>query len=188
MAKKSHLKIKQKTKFNLKYILLVAIIAAVVLVFTVIIPIINNNNRKQRILAVYSSLNIDTGKYGLVSEDIFGDKKVYPEDHSRTRSSSRQYIRNASVDTTVSEMRSIIEKAGFKFFEEPYPGSSFTELHFKSNDGVYIRLNVSSKTRDDFISTKLRMGTTPTDADLQMEANAAPSNVTVKVNLDDNNE
>jgi hypothetical protein len=80
-------------------------------------------------------------------------------------------------------LRKSIEAAGFRYFEEPYPGSAFTELHFRSSKNEYIRLNVSSKPYDD-----ATMGKNIGVAALSLDRNAAPSNVIIKVNLDDNNE
>ncbi len=139
--------------------------------------------RKDKITAIYDSFKL-SADYKLTHSDVFGDKRVYSWDAGRTYSSSKHFIRNATVKETSAELKSKIEAAGFTYFEEPYPGATFTELHFKSAKGEYVRMNVSSKPRDDVL-----MGNqTPTAAQISMDPNAAPSNVTLKVNLDDNNE
>lgn len=145
------------------------------------------NARKDRITAIYKSLNL-SGDYQLHSTDIFGNKRVYNWDKSRTYSSSQTYERGADVKTTVAELRKAIQAAGFNYFEEPYPGSTFTELHFKSVQNEYLRLNVSSELRDDSLQDDELMTHTISPATISLDPNAGPSNVTIKVNLDDNNE
>ena len=119
---------------------------------------------------------------------MFGEKKVYTYDKGRSYSSSKTYIHADTVNATVTELKKSIADAGFKYISEPYPGSTFKELHFKSDKGEYLRLNVSSKLRDDAIQNTALMKKELTDAVLGIDANAGPANVTIKVNLDDNNE
>jgi hypothetical protein len=135
--------------------------------------------RSDRILAIYKSLQLPSD-YDLRSDHVFGDKRVYDWDPSRTYSSSRVYLRYANVDATVAELRPRIEAAGFAFFEEPYPNAVIKEYHFKSAKGEYIRLNVSSQTRDN----DMRLH----GVNSSIDPNQGPSTVTIKVNLDDNNE
>lgn len=146
--------------------------------------------RKSRILDIYKSLNLDSKKYQPESSNIFGDKRVYEWDNSRTYASSQTFERGANVDATVAELRKSIETAGFTYFEEPYPGSTYTQLHFKSAKGEYLRLTVSSKPRDDAIRNSVLMNPSSELSKnvIEMDPNQGPSNVTIKVNLDDNNE
>jgi hypothetical protein len=141
------------------------------------------DERKARILAIYDSLNLGSD-YQMASEDVFGEKRVYAWDQGRTFSSSRSYVRAADVEATVAELRPRIEQAGFTYIGEPYPGSVDEQLHFRSAKGEYIRLTVSSKPRDDAVRAAhgkdLDYGSLPT--------HEGPSNVLIKVNLDDNNE
>lgn len=145
---------------------------------------IHNEARKNRITAIYDSLDLDS-TYLLQDSNIFGDKRPYEWDSSRSYSSSRRYIHAASVSTTVTDLKSKIAAAGFHYFEAPYPGATFTELHFKSAKNEYVRLNVSSKLRDDYFQDRLLMHQPVANT---IDPNAGPSNVTIKVNLDDNNE
>ncbi len=141
--------------------------------------------RLSQINAIYTSLHL-SNDYFLVSASVFGDKRVYSYDKGRTQSSVKVYSHEANVDVTVAELRKKIESAGYKFFEEPYPGSAQTELHFKSNDNRYIRLTVSSFSRDSVARSRdmnlLKV------YDETHSVNEGPSEVTIKVNLDDNNE
>lgn len=143
-----------------------------------------------RINDIYDSFALDETKYQLVDSNVFGDKRVYEWDSGRTYSSAKTYTRGANVDVTVAEVRTAIEAAGFVYFGEPYPGSTFTELHFKSAKNEYVRLNVESKPRFDAIRNEVLMkgATAISDAVITMDSNAGPSKVTIKVNLDDNNE
>jgi len=142
-----------------------------------------NADRKARIEAIYAKLKLNAD-YTLQKSDVFGDKRVYDWDNQRSYSSSKTYEHNAPVDKTVAETRKAIEAAGFSFIDEPYPGSTSTQFHFKSADKEYIRLTVSSKSYDEATQGK--------DLSLEernkLDPNAAPSTVLIKVNLDDNNE
>ncbi len=163
--------------------IVLAVISLAIGIYFLLTNLIPTTLRKDRIDAIYASLNIGDD-YSLVRSDVFGKKRVYEWDSSRTYSSSKSYTHNANVDVTVADLRAKIEAANFRYFDEPYPGSTYTQLHFKSAKGEYVRLTVSSKPRDDVLTGN----TDPTDAEIAMDPNAGPSNVTIKVNLDDNNE
>ena len=180
---------KHKETFRLKKNKTAAIIIAliiIVLILTVvcafIVPKISSEIRRNRIVEIYNSLNIDNNKYIKMSESIFGEKRLYEWDSGRSYSSSIRYVRGANVDVTVAELQKAITGAGYKYFEQPYPN----EYHYKSSKNEYIRLNVSSKLRDDAFFNNYHMGLS-TD-NINIDSNAGPSNVTIKVNLDDNNE
>lgn len=185
MTHKTHDSIKKKV------ILLTAIIAlvAMVIVFAMfyIMPAMNNQARSNRIHAIYASFKLDPSTYLLENQSIFGDKRVYPYDNGRTFSSSVDFVRGANVDTTVTELKKAVSDAGFSFFEEAYPGSASVQYHFKSTANEYVRVTVSSKLRDDAIRNAQLMGQDMTAA-TDSNWNAGPSNVEIKVNLDDNNE
>jgi hypothetical protein len=152
-------------------------------IFFLVTDIIPSANRAARINNIYDSLAIGDD-YTVVRSDVFGKKRVYEWDTGRTYSSSKTYTHDADVDATVANLRQKIEAAGFTYFEEPYPGSTYVQLHFKSANGEYVRLTVSSKPRD----TALQGSTSPNDDGFSIDPNTGPSNVTIKVNLDDNNE
>lgn len=150
-------------------------------------PVYNTAVRKDRIVAIYNSLKLDD-TYQLTSQSVFGEKRIYEWDSGRSYSSSQQYVHGKNVDVTTAELKKAITNAGFTYFDEPYPGSSSIQLHFKSTKGEYVRMAVSSKLRDDVIRNKFLMGITPSTDDYNLNWNTGPSNVTIKVNLDDNNE
>ena len=148
----------------------------------------NVEARKDRIVAIYDSLKLGD-EYQLTSSDIFGEKRVYEWDSSRTYSSSKEYDRGANVDTTVAELKKSIENAGFTYFDEPYQGSWIHQYHYKSDKNEYLRLSVMSKPKWDASRYDALMGRTEfSDAFFNADPNTGPSMVTIKVNLDDNNE
>jgi hypothetical protein len=169
-------------------LIILAALAFCTAIYLIVSPSATATARKNRIESIYSSLHINTDTYLLQKEDVFGEKKVYPYDKGRSYSSSKQYIHADTVDATVNELKKSIINAGFSYTGEPYPGATFKELHFKSNKDEYLRLNVSSKPRDDTIQNTALMKKELTSVQLGLDANAGPANVTIKVNLDDNNE
>ncbi|MFY9228032.1 MAG: hypothetical protein WAO28_01755 [Candidatus Microsaccharimonas sp.] len=163
----------------------IALIVALVLtlVLTQLVPYSQNTARKQRILNIYSSLNLGDD-YILQGCDIFGDKRIYSWDDGRSYSSSCTYIRAANVDTTITELKKANTDAGYVLFDESYGGG---QQHFKTAKNEYIRVGVTSKSRDDAYQNAFLTGQS-TEPAANMDMNAGPSNVTIKVNLDDNNE
>ena len=143
-----------------------------------------NSNRYNRIEAIYNSLTLgDT--YRVAKSDVFGDKRVYEWDSSRTYSSSVEYGHNDTVKNTFADLTKKIEAAGFTKFETAYEGSTAEQYHFKNADGEYIRVSVVSSTEHSMVL----YGTPSLEEWLKVEDKyAAPSYVTIKVNLDDNNE
>lgn len=135
--------------------------------------------REERIRAIFATFELDDS-FEITREDIFGEKRVYEWDDGRTYSSSREYRRDKGVEDTRAVARQAIEKAGFTMFDEPYAGSVASQYHFKNSRGEYVRLSVLSQS---VLST-----TRDTEPLTDKEKWAAPSIVTIKVNLDDNNE
>lgn len=188
MIKKSSKRV-SKIKREIILVSIVATVLAVagILTFAYILPAANNNIRKERIVAIYDSLKLDK-TYLPTYESVFGEKRVYSYDAGRSYSSSKLYVRGANVDTTVAELKTAVTAAGFSYVGEPYPGSTAVQLHYKSAKNEYIRFTVDSKPRMDAFFNESHMGIKWTAADFALDPNAGPSNVTIKVNLDDNNE
>ncbi len=159
-------------------VLIIAALAIITIRFTV--PQIVNQSRKHRIETVYNQINVGSD-YIVQSSDIFGEKRKYDWDTSRTYSSSIHYIRGANVDTTVSDLQKHIEAAGFALIDHPYP----FQWQYKSKDNVYVRFDAESKPRMDYFQN-LQLMNKPVGA--YDDTNTGPTNVTLKVNLDDNNE
>lgn len=140
--------------------------------------IAENQQRYDRIITIYDSIELDDS-YKLQRQNVFGEKRPYEWDSSRSYSSYRHYLRDAEVKATAIEVRSAIEAAGFKFFDEPYPGSVYVQYHFKNSAGEYIRLTVSKHDQDIIVGN---------DHAASDDSNSGPAVVIIKVNLDDNNE
>jgi len=179
-----------KRPFYVRHRITLGIAAAVIVIIAAVsapplVTATTNAIRLARINAIYNSLNLGPD-YIPSSSIVFGDKRVYSWDKSRTYSSAKVYMRQADVDTTVAELRPKIEAAGFKYFEEPYPGSAQVELHFKSADNHYIRLTVFSAHRNSVAQADDMALLAAYDA--THSPKEAPSTVQIKVNLDDNNE
>lgn len=168
-------------------VVVVAVAAILISVVPATASKISSQSRLQKINDIYTSLRLGDD-YTLVNSDVFGDKRPYDWDSSRTYSSQKTYVRAETVSKTTDELRKKIESAGFKYLETPYPNAAYTMLIYKSDDGHYIRLNVSSKPHDDMIQNKILMGKNISESDYASDTDAGPSNVTIKVNLDDNNE
>jgi len=148
----------------------------------------HNKDRLARIDTIYSSLKLDDS-YQVRNVNVFGDKRVYSYDKGRSSSSEIDYLYGDTVSNTAAKLDEKIKAAGFTFLDEPYPGAVETQYHYKSANGEYLRLTVAGKPYEDaftnaYAMDKNSVATTFTTID----KNAGPSNVTIKVNLDDNNE
>jgi hypothetical protein len=158
------------------------------LVFSlIIIPKITDDVRLQRINDIYSSIKLPQNIY-FETDNIFGDKRPYSYDPSRSEASSKTFVVAKDVTDTFNTMDTAIKAAGYTEFEVAYPDSTSKEYHYKTNRGEYIRLNVSSKYRNDVASDEELMTGTLPPSFYQIDTNAGPSTVTLKVNLDDDNE
>lgn len=167
---------------------IVVVAALLGLIFTlIIVPKINNDIRLHRIQAIYSSITLPANVYA-ETDHIFGDKRPYGYDQGRSSSSSMTFVVGKTVTETFNEIDASIKAAGYVPFEEAYPGSVSKEYHYKTLQGEYIRLNVTSKLRADAFQNSYWMHGKLTDDIFTIDPNAGPARVTLKVNLDDNNE
>jgi len=191
-TKKSQ-KTQQKTKkhlfFGIGIIVLAILVVVSVLIYFAGLSIKSGgeSERKQRIEAIYASIPVPEQAY-FYEEDIFGDKRPYEHDAGRSTSSFKRFVLAKNVDETFAYFDTLIKDAGYKFHEDPYPGSVQLQRHYKSDKGEYIRLSVSSKLRDDAASSEILMKGEFSEDFFKIDPNAGPSRVTIKVNLDDNNE
>lgn len=150
----------------------------------------NNKARLDRIESIYTSLALSEEEYPVDKYNVFGDKRSYESDSKRSYSSAVHYVHGDTVTKTFEELDAKIRNAGFTFVDEPYPGSVQKQYHYKSEEGEYLRLSVSSKLYDDAVRNAAIMGqdiATVVD-DFTDGTDKGPANVTIKVNLDDNNE
>ena len=166
--------------------IIIAVLVGLVLSL-VILPKINNDTRLARINEIYASIQSPENTY-FNSEQIFGDKRVYERDANRSYSSSKTFVVAKTVNETIEELDKSVKAAGYTFIAEAHPGSTSKQYQYKTDRGEYIRLTVSSKLRDDAASNELLMNREFSEGFYEIDPNAGPSRVILKVNLDDNNE
>ena len=148
-----------------------------------------NAERKARIMSVYDSLKLGDS-YRPVKQNVFGEKQPYEGDaewaKGRSHSSSVEYSHLDTPDNTRAELIKKIEAAGFKKIGGAYEDSIAPQDHFKNSDDEYVRLSVTNK----LIQDEMIYGPGFTDLGnpARMDRSTAPSYITLKVNLDDNNE
>ena len=165
-------------------IIIALLIGLVLTLFT--IPKIHNDTRLARINDIYASIQLPENIYSDY-ENVFGDKRPYDYDSGRSASSVKSFVVAKTVTEAFDTIDTAIKAAGYTPFEEAYPGSVSKEYHYKTSKGEYIRLNVDSKLRTDAFQNEYWM-TGKFDAAMKIDPNAGPARVTLKVNLDDNNE
>ena len=174
-------------------VLFIAALSIVVLGSWAIRAVIDSNNqaRLERIEAIYASLELDDDQYRMTSTNVFGEKRAYDWDAGRSYSSSVEYVHGDTVTNTVNALDEKIKAAGFTRIDEPYPGMlAEKQYHYKSENGAYIRLKVSSKMYEDAaFNASVMNESIPAAVDQDpAELDKAPAVVTIKVNLDNNNE
>jgi hypothetical protein len=174
-----------RTIFGLGVIVL-AVLIGLILTLT-ILPKLHNDARLNRINEIYSTITLPQHTF-LPADNIFGNKRTYDYDTTRSFSSQKKFVVAKTVTETFEYMDKAIKAAGYTQFEEAYPGSTFKEFHYKTSRGEYIRLNVSSKLRNDAAFNELVMNKKFSEDFFKIDPNVGPSTVTLKVNLDDNNE
>lgn len=186
-SKQQHLKHQKRHRIIIGLSIVVIAVLVGLIFSLIIIPKIANDARLSRINAIYSSIKLPQNIYS-ETDMIFGDKRPYSYDASRSLSSSKTFVVAKTVADTFNEIDSAIKAAGYTAFEEAYPGSTSKEEHYKTSKNEYIRLNVSSKLRNDAASNEMLMTGKFSDDFFKIDPNAGPSTVILKVNLDDNNE
>ncbi|MFZ1301034.1 MAG: hypothetical protein WAQ27_00410 [Candidatus Microsaccharimonas sp.] len=170
------------------FVISVSVVIVIALLASHYIATQQSKERLARIQDIYKSLDLGDN-YLLQTSNVFGDKRVYGSDASRTQSSEADYVHAGTVIDTVADLDAKIKAAGFTFVEEPYAGSVFKQYHYKSDNGAYVRLTVSSKVYDDAVFNAAVIDKNSTENLIaKYDTNAGPSNVVIKVNLDDNNE
>ena len=140
-------------------------------------------DRHAQIVSIYDSLKLD-GSYRVAKFDVFGDKRVYSWDHSRTYASSVEYGHNDTPQNTAADLKAKIEAAGFTPAGTAYEGSTHPQYYYLNSKGNYIRVTVTSA----FVQNSITYGTFNNDDPMINHKDEAPTYVTIKVNLDDNNE
>lgn len=139
--------------------------------------------RLDQIHSIYTDLQLGDS-YHVAKSDVFGDKRKHSDNKKLTYASSVEYGHNDTVANTLADVTKQITAAGFTKVATEYEGSVAEQTVFKNNDGEYLRLNVKTKAAQD-----MAIYGVPTQEEWQTaDKNAAPSYVTIKVNLDGNSE
>lgn len=140
-------------------------------------------SRLDQIHSIYSDLQLGD-RYFVAKSDVFGDKRKHTDDSKLTFASTVEYGHNDTVSNTVADVTKQITAAGFTKVSTAYEGSVAEQTIFKNTDGDYLRLNVKPKLAQD-----MAIYGTPSQEEWQnADKNAAPSYVTIKVNIDGNSE
>jgi hypothetical protein len=143
-----------------------------------------NKARLHEIITVYDSLKLEDS-YSALQTNIFGDKRVYDWDKSRTFASKVEYFHNATPASTRADLRSKAGVAGFTFVQTEYEGSIQPIDEYKNDKGNYVRVGVMSQANYE----SLFLYRNPNSNDpLINHKDKAPTHVSIWVNLDDNNE
>lgn len=186
-TKQQHLKNQKRHKIIIGLSIVVVAVMLGLIFALIVLPRTIDGIRLHRINEIYRSIELPATIYS-ETDSIFGDKRPYDYDQSRSASSSKTFVVAQSVTDTFDVIDKAIQAAGYVPFEEAYPGSVSKEFHYKTPDGAYVRLNVESKLRLDAFQNTYWMNGKLTDEFFAIDPNAGPSLVTLKVNLDDNNE
>lgn len=139
--------------------------------------------RENRIAAIYNGLNLDDS-YQVDYANVFGEKRAYPWDSSRTMASSVSYGRNAGRDATFADINTRIVNAGFEQIEGPNYGEVARQDHYTNEFGEFIRVSIETRAQRDASV----YGTEAPSPDSIAADKNGPVYVTIRVNLDDNNE
>jgi hypothetical protein len=171
-------------------IYIIAVTTVIVIGFLTAHMVAKNSSaqRLDRINQIYSSLNL-SDQYAVQSTDVFGEKRTYSWDKDRTKASTVTYIRGDTVSNTVAELDAKIKAAGFTYVETDALTSKDAQYRYKSAEGEYVNVRVVSKPYRDALENASAMSMNPESQAIQnMDKNAGPSRVIIRVNLDDSNE
>ena len=196
--KKSHNPKKQKTiqitktqillQRNKRLHVIIALLAVAVIAMAGyaglrLMKVNTNKARLSEIIAIYDSMNLGES-YQPISYNIFGDKRVYEYDKGRTFASEVEFGHNATPADTRVDLRKKVEAAGFTFVQTEYEGSIQPIDEFKNSKGNYVRIGVMSRSARDAIYYSNADGEGP----FIDTSDQSPAHISIKVNLDDNNE
>ncbi|MGB4762331.1 MAG: hypothetical protein WBP12_03170 [Candidatus Saccharimonas sp.] len=139
--------------------------------------------RLDRISATYADLQLGNS-YHVAYSNLFGDKRKHSDNPKLTHSSRVEYGHNDTVANTLVAVIKQVEAAGFTKVGIDYEGSVAEQFIYKNAEGEYLRLNVKTKAAQD-----MTVYGVPTQEEWQnADKNAAPSYVTILVNIDGSGE
>lgn len=142
----------------------------------------HNTTRYNDISAIYDGLKLGP-EYREISSNIFGEKRTYTSDKNRSYASSITYGHNDTPANTSAELKKRAEASGFTYLQTSHEGTANPVMEFKNKDDQWLRIAVTSKSTQDTYMYGLPAGDPASD-----HSNEAPSHVSIKVNLDSNND
>ncbi|HEY8886416.1 MAG TPA: hypothetical protein VIM31_02885 [Candidatus Microsaccharimonas sp.] len=166
-------------------IVVVAVLLGLIFSF-IIIPKVINDTRLNRINHIFSSIQGPALVYD-ETDHIFGDKRLYEWDASRSYASSKTLVVGKTVTDAFDLFDKAIVAAGYTPVQDAHPNSVVKERTYKTPRGEYVYLDAVSKLRTDAFQNQVWMGSTENNF-RNIDPNAGPASVTLRVNLDDNNE
>ena len=141
------------------------------------------HQRETRIAEIYEDLELDD-TYRVADVSIFGEKKKYSWDEERTHASVVSYGRDADRSETFDDIQRRLESAGFRQIESPDYGNVGRQDHYTNDAGEFVRVSVDTVAWHNAMLYGTQIPNRSSDAANE----TGPVYVTIKVNLDDNNE
>lgn len=179
--------IKIKKTVKIKTPLIIALALALVVTLSMLTYFIvytqSYNIRKDRILSILSSLNIDDKKCFNRGEFMRGSSSMMNWMETQGTVYTKSYSCADKVDVTTAYIKDLATKAGLVYVGEPYPGGAAGTYDYRTDKYEYIRIYISSKVRDDVFYNRFHMGL-ELGEDTDTLTNEGPANVMIVINLD----
>ena len=148
----------------------------------------NNQARLDRIEEIYTSLKLDD-TYAVTGQELFGERHPYEGDDKKSHASWTTYVHSDTVTNTFNDLDAKIRAAGYEFVSKPADRAVDKQAYYTSKKGEFVRLTVASKPFADAFQNATAMDKEVLESITnEYDVDAGPSNVTISVNLDDNNQ
>ena len=148
----------------------------------------NNQARLDRIEEIYTSLKLEDD-YAVTGQELFGERHPYEGDSKKSHASWTTYVHSGTVTNTFNDLDAKIQAAGYEYVGKPADRAVDKQAFYKSKKGEYVRLTVASKPFADAFQNATAMDKEVLESlTNEYDVDAGPSNVTISINLDDNNQ
>ena len=194
MAKKELTPVEEKTKILPRQVFIAVALAFIVagsiyVLTSFATKLFYEAPRAARVHEIYDSLQLSATEFIYQGGAIAGERRLYKDDGTRSWSSYAHYLRGADVDTTVDELNRRITSIGFKEISRSDDRAAAVEIHYENDKSEFVRVIVHSKVRQEYFQNAELMGRSTEEIIANaVDPNAGPSKITIKVNLDNNNE